>query len=240
MLIEFTVGNSRSFRDEKTLSLLEGSLNPRNHAHAQPEIRRSSGDPAVLHSAAVYGANSGGKTNLFRALKTMQQVVVDSAREGQAGDKLPADPFLLHGEFAEEPSTFELVFLHEGSRFRYGFEITADRVVAEWLFWVAEGRRQESRLFERDGQEFKLGPGFRAEGRGLDTRTRKNALFLSVCAQFDGQIASRVLGWFRGTLRLVSGLNDDYLLGVTVSELIDGPSRGEVVAFLRSLDLGLL
>lgn len=51
-----------------------------------------------------------------------------------------------------------------------------------------------ARLFERVGDVIQLGVGFR-EGKEIAGRTRPNALFLSVVAQFNGSIAQAITQW---------------------------------------------
>ena len=57
----------------------------------------------LLRSAAVYGANASGKSNLVRALRTMREMVLGSV--GRPGHKpsLPAEPFLLEVGKDEDP-----------------------------------------------------------------------------------------------------------------------------------------
>ena len=70
--------------------------------------RKGGGSTALLRSAAIYGANAAGKTNLLRALATMQSIVVDSNRDPGS---IPVTPFLFDPACRQEPSTFEIIFL---------------------------------------------------------------------------------------------------------------------------------
>lgn len=76
---------------------------------------------------------------------------------------------------------------------RYGFIIDHEKVHKEWLYYVP--KTKEAKLFERDGQNISLGSHF-GEGKGLEEKTRKNALFLSVADQFNGEKAKKVMEWF--------------------------------------------
>ena len=63
MLIEFSVANYRSFRDEVTLSMVASPLKTDN---GEPDKRNqfaAPGDINLLTSAAIYGANASGKSN---------------------------------------------------------------------------------------------------------------------------------------------------------------------------------
>ena len=92
----------------------------------------------------------------------------------------------------------------EGKKYRYGFEVNSRRVVSEWLFYSPTTK--EAKLFTRDESRTSFSNNFK-EGKGIAEKTRDNALFLSVVAQFNGSIAQQVLGWFR-KFGITSGLLD--------------------------------
>ena len=122
----------------------------------------------------------------------MKTFVNDSAKESQAGDPIKTEPFLLDSETENAPSFFEIVFILNKVRYRYGFEVTTKEVVSEWLYHTPN--KKESYLFTRDKQKIKINRGF-SEGKGLQERTRNNTLFLSVISQFNGKISSRIVEW---------------------------------------------
>lgn len=236
MLIEFTVGNFRSFRDTATLSMVASPLKSKDPAVDANNIFELNGQPPLLTSAAVYGANAGGKSNLVQALAFMREFVQESLLETQATGTIAVEPFRLSTESIDQPAHFETVFVAaDGKRYRYGFEVTTERVEAEWLYVVPTTR--EARLFERTRQQVTLGERFK-EGRDLESRTRPNALFLSVVAQFNGPIAQKVLAWFR-RLGVISGLFDSHLRPYTLRKWLQGEDVAEMAALIQRLDLGI-
>ena len=62
MLVEFTVKNYRSFRDEAVLSMEATGLSTLKSVLIQY------GGLRILPSVAIYGKNGGGKSNVIRAL----------------------------------------------------------------------------------------------------------------------------------------------------------------------------
>ena len=176
MLLQFTVENFLSFRERTTLSLLaDGAVE-----HADNQVLEGPDGLKVLRCAALYGANASGKSNLVRALKFAQGLVLEGTRPDA---KTGVIPFRLEAETRNRPSHFELEVASAGVRYSYGFEITSLRIEAEWLYSVCG--EQESLLFERDAsgkvalgdlgadEERKKFLGFVAEG------TRSNQLFLA-------------------------------------------------------------
>jgi len=125
--------------------------------------------------------------------------------------------------------------LIEGITYRYGFETDAKRVQTEWLFQAK--KVAERVLFMRKGDEIEVSKGF-AEGRGIEEKTRDNALFLSVVAQFNGATATRILKWFGGLMPM-HGLHEAGYLGRSIEMLQDTRTRGRLIEFVRSADLGI-
>lgn len=235
MLIEFTVGNYRSFKEPVTLSMVASRLVSHDPQLDENTIFDPPGGPRLLTSAVIYGANASGKSNLVAALDLMQLLVLDSARRGQVAGGIPVEPFRLSRETITGPSHFEIVFRTSAGQYRYGFEADRERVYREWLYHVPTIR--EALLFEREGDQVKLGAAFK-EGRGLAGKTRPNALFLSVVAEFNGRTAELVANWFLDA-KIVSGLSDQEPRLETLILWHDSARFAEVAAFLRSLDLSI-
>ncbi len=205
MLVEFTVGNFRSFNAPMCLSLEATKLKAHEPTVDSDNLAQA-GDFQLLKVAGIYGANASGKSNLVLALRKMADMVRNSSREGQVGDGLGADPFLLASTGEGEPTLFECVFFESGAQYRFGFENTETEIVREWLYMRSKGSHQERRLFLRENTEYKFHATFRKEGSPLRSKTRPNALHLSVCAQFAGPIATTVMSWFE-KLEVVHGLH---------------------------------
>ena len=235
MLIEFSVGNFRSFRETVTLSMVAAKLTAKYKELDENNVFEVAGAPRLLTSAAVYGANASGKSNLVAAVVFMREFVLNSHRETQPTGAINVERFRLNAETIGEPSTSRWYLLFDGKRFRYGFEVTPERVEAEWLFYVPTSK--EAKLFEREGDQISLGERFR-EGKEIDERTRPNALFLSVVAQFNGPIAQSVTQWFR-SLGIASGLQDAGMRVYTMRSFLDGKHRDAIKELMRRLYLGI-
>ena len=235
MLIEFSVANFRSFKDRATLSL---EASPDDWLEDSHVVQT---DPLrLLRTAAIYGANAGGKSNFLVAMASFRDLVKNSSKNLQLGDRIPVIPFRLHSETERAPSHFEAVFLHNGTRYRYGFEATAEAVTSEWLFTQRESIR-ETTLFTREGTRIEVSDTFR-EGKPVEKLTRPNALFLSVVAQFNGEVAGSIVNWMN-QFRNISGLNDQATLGFTMLLMSDpqfaanyGPM---ILDLVKQADMGI-
>jgi len=234
MLVEFTVGNFRSFKENVTFSMVAAKLAAKNKEIDANNVFRVDEHLSLLTSAAIYGANASGKSNLIAALRFMRSLVINSSKESQAEERIPVENFRLSTETENEPSFFEVVFFLDSRRYRYGFTVTIARVIDEWLFHVPTTR--EARLFERDVDGIRPSSTFKEARSGLVTLTRDNALFLSVLAQFNGEISQKIIGWFRSLL-INSGLSDRSRSSSQTFE--KNRTWDEVVEFVKGLDLGI-
>ncbi len=235
MLIEFTVGNYRSFAEPAMLSMVATSAKSKNKDLDASTTFQLRGQPRLLTSAAIYGANASGKSNFVSALRFMRQFVMRSTGNTSAVGAGDVEPFRLRTDTLNHPSHFEAVFILDGKRYRYGFDVDWERVIAEWLYYVPTVR--ETKVFERREQEFVLSEPFR-EGENVQDKTRPNALFLSVVAEFNGPVSLRIVQWFRA-LGIQSGLNDTALRRVTERRLQQPADAQRIVDLVRTLDVGI-
>jgi len=228
MLIEFTVGNHLSFKDKKTLSLEASSIKEFE------DNTFNAGNYNLLKSAVIYGANSSGKSNLIKSFATMRSIVQESAKMSSK-DKIEVKPFLLNTETENMPSYFEILILIDNIRYRYGFEADENIVHTEWLF--KRKLKSETLLFIRDKEKIEITKEFQ-EGKGIEERTRDNALFLSVVDQWNGDIAKKIIGWFSGAVDILSGLSHDDNKLLTIALNKSSNLKGYLNNIINQLDLG--
>jgi len=236
MLVEFCVGNYRSFLDRVTLSMIAASIRSQDKELDKNNVFEVSPKLRLLTSAAIYGANASGKSNLVRAIKVMRDLVLRSTEGTDPIGGIPVDRFRLNTETSGKPSFFQAVFFLDGVRYRYGFEATTERIETEWLYYVP--KTVEARLFEREGDDFTFGTGFR-EGKDFVERVRPNALMLSTAAQWNNPVARGVVGWYRSKLKVASGLEDTGMRIATINALKMAERRNEIVELVRRFDVGV-
>jgi len=227
MLIEFTVGNFLSFKDRKTLSLEATAIKD------NPDNVITAGKYSLLRSAVIYGANSSGKSNFIKALEMMRRIVKNSALNNSTTE-IDVIPFLLCTETEKKPAYFECLFLIEGIRYRYGFEADNKSIHSEWLF--ERKVKTEKQLFLRENNSIEITNDFK-EGKGIEEKTRDNALFLSVVDQFNGTISKKIMEWFSHQ-RNLSGLQHERENGLTFRFVEDKLLNVRIKDFLSPLSLG--
>lgn len=249
MLLRFRVANHRSIRDEQTLSLIGTEFNE-NTARPVPLTNR--GRPVTaLPVIGIFGANASGKSNLLNALIFMREAVLNSVTgwANQAGIAR-REPFKLDTACRTETSLFEVDLLlgRDPIRYTYGFELSDERVEAEWLHAYPNGKRQI--WFDREagrgsGEVFRFkGTGFKGRKEDLVELTRDNALFLTVGASFNDRQLSSVHRWFVDNLPLVTPGTDLMDRTLHTQQLLKNPKtsgkyRERITQLLAIADLGL-
>ena len=243
MLIEFSVGNYLSIKEAITFSMLA--------SNAVKELENSSegvnnvfwdksNKNKYLKSAVVYGANGSGKSNLLSAIGFYRKFILSSSNDRQADDEIMTIPFLLSTETENKPSSFEMVFVIDAIRFRYGFEATKKIITAEWLFvFDTENSNKESTYFTRENQNIKVSNKNFKEGKGLENNTRPNALFLSTVAQLNGEVSNKIQNWLKANINVISGL-EDATTAYTIGRFQDQEEfRKKIINFFKLTNLGI-
>lgn len=237
MLIQFTVTNFRSFKEPATLSLVTANRNARETEINKNNTFKINDNLSLLRSAVIYGPNASGKSNLIQALGYMREFILSSANDSQPVKNTGAEPFLLNIDSRTNPSTFEVIFIVDDTQYRYGFKIDSQQVISEWLFSVPS--KKEATLFVRENQNIKVSPKYFKEGRGLQKRVRSNALFLPVCALFNGALSNKLMLWFQ-RLAIISGLDDMKYRMFTIKQVYSGKNKADIINLLKSLDIDIL
>ena len=242
MLIELCVGNWRSFKDAQSLSLVLAMGDELTETNSFKPVVPATAE--LLRSAAIYGPNAAGKSNLLRAMSIMKRMVMDSAK-GQRGDPIPVIPFLLDSTTDKAPSEFEVTFIAESVRYQYGFSATTERIQEEWLFAYPNGRAQKwlGRVW-KEGTELGAGAyewekcsSLTGQKQLWQESTRQNALFLSTAVQLNSKQLQPVYDWFKNTLRMthIAGWSPSF----TASLCKDSKQREKVMEFLRAADFDI-
>ena len=244
MLIEFRVANYRSFSEEQTLSLVASKdTELSDNCVDQGKLR-------LLKAVGIYGPNASGKSNLIKALSTMRDII---EKPGKPGERLPVTPFKLHDKYRDEPSSFEVTFIHEGSRYQYGFTATTERIHDEWLYAYPQGRSRDiaqtwfERTFNRKTQEteWKFGSYLKGEREKLKDRTMNNVLFLSAGAQWNNKQLTTVYKWFSERFLVVLPSEQsavttlDMLMRAEKEEKREKPFRIFLDYIMRCADFGI-
>lgn len=233
MIINFTVGNYRSFKDKKVLSMEATAIKELKESVIKREGHK------LLPSAVIYGANSSGKSNLLKAIDKFRDIVTLSSKLSSTA-KLEIAPFLLNQKTAQEPSFFEIELLIGSLTYIYGFTANNDKVYEEWLYQKEGKAKKEKCLFARLEEGIGIANDYE-EGIGLEEKVRDNGLFLSVVDSFNGKIAKEIVSEIDG-MTIISGIDHEFWSKYT-SDLCTKAKystifQNNIQEFLDSMNIG--
>ncbi|WP_425298207.1 AAA family ATPase [Nocardia brasiliensis] len=221
MLRSFQVTNHRSLAEEQELRLTKGS------------------GPVAVPVTAIHGTAAAGKTNLIDALAQMRDAVLHSVT---GWDPYAGPVRTPHLGFADRSSEFVASFVAEGVPYTYGFRLDNADVTAEWLYTQPRSRKRI--VFERNGEQIKIGPMFEAARYGIAALVplvRPNALLLSLAGQMYADALVPAYRWFESMLEVQLGPADTaavaHRLGGHLSRSPENAAR--LLMLLRTAELGI-
>lgn len=206
MLLQVTLSNILSFENEVTFSMVSAKSESQHPDHLIHHPFKKY--PPLLPTAAVYGANGAGKSNLIRAVTFAQDLIIKGIKINQ---KIPIPVFKLSSE-GQRPSKFEFVFSYQGVTYSYGFVLDSKKIFDEWLYAIKPNSRKEFCLFQRvtkDDNSVELQIGSTLRGRGkrqgeflqfIARGTRPNQFFLTEAANRNVKLLEPVFKWFNDVL----------------------------------------
>ncbi len=222
MLIQLTIQNFLSFRDEVTFSMV-GVNSDQQHIDHLAEDAAAKGR-SILPIGAIYGANAAGKSNLIEAISFAKNLVVQGTRTSQT---IPVSPFKL-GDYSKQPSKFEFIFTHQGDQYSYGFTLNREQIFEEWLYGIPEGKKQEVMYFERvtsSKKETTVEYGLKLKGRSkkhqqfldfIAQGTRPNQLFLTESLERNVTALQPIFDWFLKVLTIIPAEADYTPLEISI------------------------
>lgn len=177
MILEFSVKNFLSFKEKVTFSMIANSNKELNDNYV--EI----GGNKVLKSAAIYGANASGKSNLFKIL-TLVVLMLRSSNSFDVNAKLPLVPFKFDKDSVNKPSEFEIKFILDETRYVYGFIADKDKIYDEYLYYYPNGR--ETKIFDRTNiNEYSYTQKDEKILREIEAKNTQNKFFLATATNWN-------------------------------------------------------
>lgn len=204
MLIQFSFKNFKSFKDDTFLDLSATKIT--EHADRVIQI----GNEKILPTAAIFGANASGKSNVIEAFRFMATYVIESFAFGGESDdkksktkKLKQTPFLFDKDSRDAESSFEVYFITSEDAgcksYNYGFTLDQTGIVEEWLNVKSKTARSYKPVFYRNKEELDLS-GLPAKSQEIINMTlEQETLIVSLGAKLKIAKLKCIRDWFYDT-----------------------------------------
>jgi len=204
MLIQFRYKNFKSFRDDTILDFSATKIT--EHSDRVVQI----GNERILPTAAIFGANASGKSNVIQAFRFMTSYVIESFAFGGEGDdkksktkKLKQTPFLFDKDSKNAESSFEVYFISSEDAgcksYNYGFTLDQTGISEEWLNVKSKTARAYKPVFYRNRHELDLS-GLPAKSQEIVRMTlEQETLIVSLGAKLKIAKLKCIRDWFYDT-----------------------------------------
>ena len=161
MIIEFSVSNFRSIKEEKSLKLASvKKFSSEEHEENITPIEDNYYKIATVKSAVIFGGNASGKSNMLKAIKALNYLV-EHSMDFKLDEEIDSyEPYKLCNKSNENPITFSIDFIAKnGMRYLYFIEFTKYKFQKEELhFYPHSPRSRKTLVFKRSlGEELQFG-----------------------------------------------------------------------------------
>lgn len=233
MILEFTVKNFLSIKDEVTLSMVaskDSSLQDNILLYEDGKNEKS-----ALKTLVIYGANASGKSNILKSLQFFTWFIKKS-HEMQQGRKIPRAPFKLDIDSLKEPSEFQIVFIHNNIKYLYGFSVIDEEVVEEYLYYYPKGR--QSVIFERERDLYKFTVDIERQTELKEKFHSKNKLFIATESLWEYEKAKAPFEWLSNYLNIF--IEHESFENYTGETMIEDENMNNLIKkYIKIADIGI-
>ena len=188
MLIEFSVKNFLSFKEKVTLSMEKGTGNENKENIITANITN------LLKTAAIYGANASGKSNILKAFTCAILMIRNSSIMPIEGKWNIIKPFLFDEESKTKPSEFEFIFIENNVKYRYFFSADENKIYDEIL--DAYYSQKPTNIFKRSNTNHYEFSNDKNKLESLAANNTENKLFLSTATIWNYDKTKDAFLWF--------------------------------------------
>ena len=190
MLVQFSVSNFRSIKDEVTLSMLANSGDDEHK-----DWLCMVGGESLLPAATIYGANAAGKSNILKAMAVAIKLIRYSNVRGINNTLSDISPFLFDEEMHTQTTRFDFIFVYQGEKYQYGFSANRHMIIEEYLY-VYESS-EAVRIFERKNiNQYVFPEGNAKRFNEYAGKNTPNKLFLATATSWNCPETKDAYMWF--------------------------------------------
>lgn len=240
MIIDFTVKNFKSIKEQQTFSMLASTIKdeyPGNVFQPGEEKKLS-----LLKTSVIFGPNASGKSNLIMAIKSLAAFAVHSTDLKLEQDIPYYDPYKFDKNNLLNPTEFEIEFIGN-DKIRYKYTVSFNRKEVQQEKLVFYPKKQESCLFLREkGKTIKFGSQLAGKKRSIESELLPNNLFLSKAANSNHLQLKDVYLYFLKNLKF--HMAEDSRAGETSDTTMlrlenNSELRKKLIDFLAAVDTGI-
>ena len=183
MLVQFTVKNFMSFKNE---NILDWSAVNAYKEHSDNLIFVPNKEK-FLKVMSIYGANASGKSNILMAFRFFRKIIRDSFSNAnnESFEEINSNGVLkkYYQPYAfckeKEDTEFELIFIIGDKEYQYGYCYNDKCINYEWLYQTSLETNRKKIIFERSSDNIELGSSIKKECHKYINEIDNDVLVLS-------------------------------------------------------------
>lgn len=248
MLIEFAITNFRSIKERQVFSMLPSDRVKERHLPLQ-SVGEEYPDLKLLPLAILYGKNNVGKSNLVKAFRALQWLVLNSHKFSLGDLLLANESFAFDIQTQEKPTIFELDFIAtDRTRYLFIVEFNKTNILREELHqYVTNTKKTNTRklYIRKEGEPIQFTDELKGPKKSIEERLTEKKLFLSKAVDENNVQLRPIYDFFQKYLHItdMSGgyieFQTRYFGQLTFGH--DGHKKMEALNdALRNIDAGIL
>lgn len=250
MLLKFCFRNFKSFRDDMTIDFTAAKIQEFNNHVIQI------GNEKILPTAAIFGANASGKSNVIDAFNYMSEYVVyslnygeENTQNGRRARYNKPTPFLFDNNTQKAASYFEVCFIDSedngAKTYKYGFTVDSTGVQEEWLNYRSRTSRGDfKRIFYRcEGKKLDLCGIAEKYRKNIAVSLNKETLVVSLGSKLRIEKLKKIRDWFLANEFADFGhpIRSFFLSSITPEGFAEDENvRKKVIKYLSAFDSSIV
>lgn len=246
MIIEFSIENFRSIKEEQTISFeATNSQDLEQYFVFEPKLKHPKKIPLrLLKLNVIYGANGSGKSNIMNAIYALDILMRHTSDDKDVEIPL-IEPFKFSDETINQPTKFKIAFIaSDNIIYHYELAVTKYYIVEESLYSTDPGKglvfyRHTDPIKKISTIDIKTRAQMKADDKNtLINSTLWNSTVLATYSNLniENKIFDAVSNWVQHTL--MQPVNPKTDLKKYISDRIDTKkiSKEQVIRFMKEAD----
>ncbi len=240
MILNFSVSNFGSIKDEQTLS-----FEAENSQHLEDFYIIKTSKQRILKVALIYGANASGKTTLLQAFNFLRDLVLEPKEKKT--EIFNFEPFLFNPTTPQKNTTLSIEFIQNQIKYFYKVEFFKQAIVKEALYYYHPNKanvfKRETNLSEQFttitfGSKIKID---KTAQKTLESNTLWNNTVLGGYLKTNVNIheLKEITYWFKNYLSSLIYSETDLYNYITNNILNSNIQKANIINILRTADFNI-
>lgn len=231
MLIQYSVENYKSIKEEIILNFTASNSSEKNEWMVELENPKYN----LYKGLGLVGPNASGKSNILDSFEFAIRFIKNTISRKEKA-KINVEPFMLDAACEAANTSFEFIYIWEGTKYVYGFSVNSLRVEEEYL--LAYYSIKPTTVFERTNcEEYEFKGNDSKTQTELSEKTNDNRLYMPVAAEWGYEKLVKAYSWFAN---LFEQYEDISISDVVESIVENTESKSNLLEALQKADLNIV